>query len=100
MSGAESLKEFANNPKTRETLGMKTVTVDDQKRVRIPDAKPGQVLDYTPNPDGSFVLVPVSGERKELFPPGSLVKYFSGELGRERDARDASLLSGCVQAPE
>ena len=80
---------------------MTTVTVDDRKRVRIPTAKPKQVFSFQPNADGSVLLVPVQEkERTELFPPGSLLKYFSGQRGRERDERDASLLSGCVQAPE
>ena len=57
----------------------------------------------TINPDGTIVLVPVKeGEQPdgEMFPQGSLLKYFTGALGRERDERDASLLSGCVQGPE
>ena len=78
---------------------MTTVTVDDRKRVRIPDAKPKQVFSYKANPDGSVLLVPVKEERKEMFPPGSLLKYFTGELGRERDKRDLEILSGCVQGP-
>ena len=84
----------------REITGMHTVTVDDDQRVQIPDAKPGQVFDCTPNPDGSYVLVPVTAERKEMFPRGSLLQYFSGDMGREHDQRDASLLLECVQAPE
>jgi hypothetical protein len=80
---------------------MSTLNVDDRKRVRIPTAKPKQVFSFQPNADGSILLVPVrEQDRTELFPPGSLLKYFSGKLGRERDERGASLLSGCVQAPE
>jgi hypothetical protein len=95
-----SPKKFAKSPEKREIPAMNTVTVDDDKRVRIPDTEPGQVFDCTPNPDGSYVLVPVTAERTEMFPPGSLLKYFSGDMGRERDQRDASLLSACLQAPE
>lgn len=80
---------------------MTTVTVDDRKRVRIPGAKPKQVFSFQPNADGSILLIPVQEkERTGMFPPGSLLKYFRGELGRARDKRDASLLSGCVQTPE
>ena len=79
---------------------MTTVTVDDYKRVRIPHATPKQVFSYNPNPDGSVLLIPLEEQQREMFPPGSLSKYFSGKLGRERDERDASLLSGCVQEPE
>ncbi len=38
---------------------MTTATVDDRKRVRLSDAKPGQVFSVEPRPDGSFFLVPV-----------------------------------------
>ena len=37
---------------------MITATVDDKKRVRIPDARPGQVFSVEPKP-GGFVLVEV-----------------------------------------
>ena len=42
---------------------MTTVTVDDRKRVRIPDAKPGQVLSVEAKPDGGWTLLPVASER-------------------------------------
>jgi hypothetical protein len=38
---------------------MKTLTVDDRQRIRIPEAKPGQVFTYEPNADGTIKLVPV-----------------------------------------
>jgi hypothetical protein len=38
---------------------MKTLTVDDRQRVRLPQAKPGQVFAYEPDSDGSIKLVPV-----------------------------------------
>jgi hypothetical protein len=38
---------------------MKTVTVDDRQRVRLPKAKAGQVFAYEPNADGTIKLVPV-----------------------------------------
>ena len=92
---------LASRAKKWEIPRMTTLTVDDRKRVRIPTAKPKQVFSFQPNADGSVLLVPVQEkEPTELFPPGSLLKYFSGELGRRRNERDASLLSGCVQAPE
>ncbi len=82
---------------------MQTLKVDTRKRVLLSGTKHGQVFARHDNPDGSIVLVPVKvADQTEggLFPPGSLLKYFSGKLGRERDERDASLLSGCVQGPE
>ncbi len=38
---------------------MKTLTVDDRQRVRLPQVKPGQVYAYEPDADGSIKLVPV-----------------------------------------
>ncbi len=76
--------------------GMKTLTVDDHKRVRIPDAKPRQVFSYEPESDGTIRLVPVKAEAKEQFPRGSLLKY----LTPERDKEQLAILKGCVQAPE
>lgn len=38
---------------------MKTLTVDDRQRVRLPQVKPGQVYAYEPAADGSIKLVPV-----------------------------------------
>jgi hypothetical protein len=52
--------------------------VDEQLRVRIPDAKPGQVLDYTVNPDGSFKLTPVVKTEPETVTVGLVRK--DGEL--------------------
>jgi hypothetical protein len=51
---------------------MITATVDDRKRVRLPDAKPGQVLAIQDNGDGSITLTPVKPDTKEPFPRGSL----------------------------
>jgi len=38
---------------------MKTLIVDDRQRVRLPQAKAGQVFAYEPNSDGTIKLVPV-----------------------------------------
>ena len=75
---------------------MTIITVDDRKRVRIPDAKPGQVFAYANNGDGSFTLTQVQAEAKERFPRGSLLKYFTPE----KDKEEAQILAGCVQHPE
>ena len=56
---------------------MKTLTVDDQKRIRIPDAKPRQVFAYANNGDGTLTLTLVKAEASEPFPRGSLLKYFT-----------------------
>jgi hypothetical protein len=67
----------------REVSHMTTVTVDDRKRVRLPDAKPGQVLAIQDNGDGSVTLRPVNkADAKERFPRGSLRKLVD-EMNRE-----------------
>lgn len=71
---------------------MKTLTVDAQKRVRLPDAKPKQVFAYINNGDGTVTLTLVKAEAREPFPPGSLLKYFT----RERDREEMAILSGCT----
>jgi hypothetical protein len=38
---------------------IKTLTVDDRQRIRLPKAKGGQVFAYEPNSDGTIKLVPV-----------------------------------------
>ena len=73
---------------------MQTLKVDTRKRVLLSGTKPGQVFSRHDNLDGSIVLVPVKEVDRagEMFPPGSLLKYFTGTLGRKRDKRDSSLL--------
>jgi len=70
---------------------MKTLTVDDQKRVRIPDAKPRQVFSYINHGDGTLTLTLVKAEASEPFPRGSLLQYFTPE----KDQEELALLSGC-----
>lgn len=38
---------------------MKTLTVDDYQRVRLPDAKPRQVFAHEKGPEGQIILTPV-----------------------------------------
>ncbi len=46
---------------------MKKLTVDDGQRVRLPNAKPGQVFAYERSPDGAIRLVPVvAGEPRSV----------------------------------
>jgi hypothetical protein len=59
---------------------MKTLTVDDRQRVRLPKAKPGQVFAYEPDSDGSIKLVPVitkPGPRRVV---AKLSKHGAGRL--------------------
>ena len=74
---------------------MKTLTVDDHKRIRIPDAKPRAKFAYQNHGDGTITLTEVRAEAKEAFPPGSLAKYVT----KERDAEMLALLKGTVQEP-
>ncbi len=69
---------------------MKTLTVDDQKRIRLPDARPRQVFAYEPEADGTIRLHPVKSRSNEPFPRGSLSKFIT----REREAEIAALASG------
>jgi hypothetical protein len=62
---------------------MKTLTVDDQKRIRIPDAKPRQIFAYENHGDGTITLTRVVKETKEPFPPGSLKKYVTNERNKD-----------------
>ncbi len=45
---------------------MQTLTADDQKRIQIPDAEPGQEFTYEQAPNGAIMLIPVKGTRPEL----------------------------------
>jgi len=74
-----------------EFAPMKTLTVDDQQRIQIPDAKPRQVFSYVNNGDGTLTLALVKARASEPFPRGSLLKYFTPE----KDKEELALLSGC-----
>ncbi|MCX6922666.1 MAG: hypothetical protein NT154_05540 [Verrucomicrobia bacterium] len=78
---------------------MHTVVADKWKRVRIPDAMPKQLFAYTNNGDGTRTLTEVKAEPEEKFPPGSLLKYFTGEAGRERNELETAIVTGCLQGP-
>ena len=76
---------------------MHTVTADKAKRIRIPEAKPGQVFAYEASGDGTITLTPVKTiERKQRFPRGSLTKYITPERNRELEA----IYRSCIQGPE
>lgn len=75
---------------------MKTLTVDDYQRIRLPDVKPRTKFAYEKLGDGTHTLTEVKAEAKEPFPRGSLLKY----LTPERDKEQLAILKGCVQGPE
>jgi hypothetical protein len=70
---------------------------DRYKRVRIRDAKPGQVF-AVENDGGKITLTPVvKAEPKERFPRGSLLKYCTPE----RDEEMLAIQAGCsLEVPE
>ncbi len=74
---------------------MKTLTVDDQKRIRIPDAKPRTVFAYENHGNGTITLTQVKAEARQRFPEGSLAKYVTRESNKEM----LEILKGCVQGP-
>jgi hypothetical protein len=57
---------------------MKTLTVDDRQRIRLPKAKPGQVFAYEPNSDGTIKLVPVIAKPAPRRVVAKLVKRGDG----------------------
>lgn len=69
---------------------MTTLTVDDRRRVRLPDARRGQVFAYEPEADGSIRLLPVKTTEQEPFPRGSLRRW----LTVEDDTDTAALAKG------
>jgi hypothetical protein len=89
----QKLLEFSFQ--TGEIPRMTTVTVDDRKRVRIPDAKPGQVFALENKADGSVMLIPFKVPSKERFPRGSRKKFITPQNNREM----LQLLKGCAQGP-
>ena len=79
---------------------MHTLKADPKQRVRLPEAKPGEVFAYEKQGEGRYVLtLVVKAEHKPRFPRGSLLKYFTGELGRERNKLETAIASGCLQGP-
>ncbi len=77
---------------------MTTLKADNRKRIRIPDAIPGQVFAYEREADGRITLTRVvKAERKERFPKGSLLKYFTPERNKE----ELAIQAGCsLETPE
>lgn len=71
---------------------MVTVKADNRRRVQLPDVKPGQVFAVRDNGDDTITLTKVKAERKEPFPRGSLLKYFT----KERDAEETAIAKGCI----
>ena len=77
---------------------MHTLIVDSKKRIRLPDARPNEVFAYERQGNGRFLLTRVVKEQPaELFPRGSLKKYFT----RAKAKQELVLLKGCsLEVPE
>ncbi len=71
---------------------MHTLTIDDKRRIRLPAGKPGDVLAYQENGDGSVTLTPVKADTKEPFPEGSLAYLCTPE----RDAEMAEIAKAFI----
>ena len=69
-----------------EFTTLKTPTVDEHKRIRIPDAKPRQVFTCENHGDGRLTLTLVNAEAKEPFARGSLLEYPTEESNEELSA--------------
>ena len=54
--GGHDEKDLENQPRRWDIPTMHTITADNKKRVRLPDAKPGQVFAYETTGDGQFTL--------------------------------------------
>lgn len=70
---------------------MKTLTADDQKRVRIPDAKPRQVFAYE-NAGGKVTLTPV-----EPVEPRPAKVWFEKRNGRTVALTDQPINEAAIQ---
>ena len=74
---------------------MKTLTVDDRQRIRLPKAKAGQVFAYEPDSDGSIKLVPVITKPgpKRVVPKGYKLDpdAIAKAVAEERESRYAGL---------
>lgn len=68
--GTEEKIDFVG--KLREIPGMSIVTADDYKRVRLPDAKPGQSFAYENSPEG-IKLTPIKKAEPRVI-KGKLVR--------------------------
>ncbi len=83
--------DLTKSVEVRDTPCMKTLMADERQRLRIPEAKPGQLFSYEPSPDGSIKLVPVISKPE----PRRIV----ARLVRKGDALVAEIPKGYKLAP-
>ena len=70
--------------KLREIRAVKTLTVDSNKRIRLPDAKPEQVFSYEYDGSGVVTLTRVKGGRQGVATPKLIRKGGRTYLVSER----------------
>jgi hypothetical protein len=74
---------------------MHIVTLDKQKRVRIPGAKAGEVFDYEHASSGVITLTPVKkADAKKRFPRGSLKYLCTPAKNKQREEIAAGTIMG------
>lgn len=73
-----------------------TAKVDDKQRVRIPNARPGQLVTIQTRDDETWTLTLIKEPAKERFPKGSLLKYMTAERDKEQEV----IYQACVKGPE
>ncbi len=99
----DSQKELEVEAVWRDNPSMQATIIDKKRRMTIPEAvceavglKPHDQVEW--RVEGGEIrgrrLVPQ--KPKEVFPPGSLVKYFTPQ----RDKDELAILSGCVKGPK
>jgi hypothetical protein len=65
---------------------VQTLTADDQKRIQIPDAEPGQKFTYEQAANGAIVLTPINGLRPERPCDPHLYDHYPEEAAALEDA--------------
>jgi bifunctional DNA-binding transcriptional regulator/antitoxin component of YhaV-PrlF toxin-antitoxin module len=82
---------------------MNATVLDKKHRMTLPESvclaaglKPNDQIEWRVE-DGEIRGRKLTATKpKEMFPPGSLLKYFNSE----RDKEELEILSGCVKGPE
>lgn len=62
---------------------MKTVTADQESRIKIPHVRPNEEFTYDASSSGVITLTPVKENTEVRFPPGSLTSYITEDNDQE-----------------
>ncbi len=97
-----ALKLLALGRLWRDNPSMEATVLDKKRRMTLPQSvsqaiglKPGDRVEWRIENGEIRGRKLVAKKAKEMFPPGSLLRY----LTPERDAEQLAILSGCVQGP-